>query len=74
MSLQRAVLFAALSSPTKTFGPTDVATLKQASESQQADEAEFNASTSQAEQEYFSNTTSGSPESWRPSRRRWRSR
>ncbi|MFZ0187111.1 MAG: nitrate- and nitrite sensing domain-containing protein [Streptosporangiaceae bacterium] len=63
MSLQRAVLFAALSSPTKTFGPTDVATLEQASESQQADEAEFNASTSQAEQEYFSNTTSGSPES-----------
>jgi hypothetical protein len=63
MSLQRAVLFAALSSPAKTFGPTDVATLEQASESQQADEAEFNASTSQAEQEYFSNTTSGSPES-----------
>jgi signal transduction histidine kinase len=63
MSLQRAVLFAALSSPAKTFGPTDVATLEQASESQQADEAEFNASTSQAEQEYFSNMISGSPES-----------
>jgi signal transduction histidine kinase len=63
MSLQRAVLFAALSSPTKTFGPTDVATLEQASESQQADEAEFNAGTSQAEQEYFSNMISGSPES-----------
>ena len=31
MSLQRAVLFAALSSPTKTFGPADVATLEQAS-------------------------------------------
>jgi signal transduction histidine kinase len=63
MSLQRAILYGALNSPTKTFGPADVTTLQQAAESQQADEAEFDASTSEAEQEYFNNATSGSPES-----------
>jgi signal transduction histidine kinase len=60
MSVQRAVLFAALSSPAKTFGPGDLATLNQAYESQNADQAEFNASTDEAEQEYFNNTVSGS--------------
>jgi signal transduction histidine kinase len=63
MSLQRAILFEALNSPTKTFGPADLTTLEQAQESMQADEDEFNASTGQAEQEYFSNITSGNPES-----------
>ncbi len=60
MSVQRAVLFAALSSPAKTFGPGDLGTLNQAYESQNADQADFNASTNEAEQEYFNNTVSGS--------------
>ena len=60
MSVQRAVLFAALSSPTKTFGPGDLATLEQASESQSADQSDFAASTNESELEYFNNTISGS--------------
>ncbi len=60
MSVQRAVLYAALSSPAQTFGPGDLNTLNQASESQNADQADFEASTNEAEQEYFSNTVSGS--------------
>ena len=60
MSVQRAVLYAALSSPSKTFGPGDLNTLNQAYESQNADQADFSASTSEAEQEYFNNTISGS--------------
>jgi signal transduction histidine kinase len=60
MSVQRAVLYAALSSPSKTFGPADLNTLNQAYESQNADQADFSASTNEAEQEYFNNTISGS--------------
>jgi signal transduction histidine kinase len=60
MSVQRAVLYAALSSPGKTFGPGDLNTLNQAYESQNADQADFIASTNEAEQEYFNNTISGS--------------
>jgi hypothetical protein len=60
MSVKRAVLYAALSSPAQTFGPGDLNTLNQASESQNADQADFEASTNEAEQEYFSNTVSGS--------------
>jgi signal transduction histidine kinase len=60
MSVQRAVLFAALSSPAKTFGPGDLATLEQAFESENADQSDFNASTNETEQEYFNNTVSGS--------------
>ena len=59
MSIQRAVLFSALNSPTRTFGPGDLGTLSQASESQIADQSDFNASTSEAEQEYYNNTISG---------------
>jgi len=60
MSVQRAVLFAALSSPAQTFGPGDLNTLNQAYESQTADLADFDASTNEAEQEYYNNTVSGS--------------
>ena len=60
MSVQRAVLFAALSSPAQRFGPGDLNMLNQAYESQTADLADFDASTNQAEREYFSNTVSGS--------------
>jgi hypothetical protein len=59
MSVQRAVLFAALSSPAKTFGPGDLATLTQAYQSQAASQSGFNASTNETGQEYFSNTVSG---------------
>jgi signal transduction histidine kinase len=62
MSVQRAVLYAALSSPSKTFGPGDLNTLNQAEDTQNADQADFTASTSEAEQEYFNNTVSGSAE------------
>jgi Nitrate and nitrite sensing len=60
MSVQRAVLFAALSSPAQRFGPGDLNTLSQAKESRTADQADFAASTSEAEQKYFNNTVSGS--------------
>jgi signal transduction histidine kinase len=60
MSVQRAVLYTALLSPTRTFGPGDLGTLQQASESQTADQSEFTASTNENEVEYFNNTVSGS--------------
>ncbi len=60
MSVQRAVLFAALSSPTKTFGPGDLFTLEQAAESQSAAQSDFAASTNETELEYLNNTISGS--------------
>ena len=60
MSVQRAVLFAALNSATKTFGPGDLGTLEQASESQSAAQSDFAASTNESELEYFNNTISGS--------------
>jgi len=60
MSVQRAVLFAALSSPAKTFGPGDLGTLEQASESQSAAQSDFAASTNETELEYLNNTISGS--------------
>jgi len=59
MSVQRAVLYSALSSPAKTFGPGDLNTLNQAFESQTADQSDFAASTNEAELEYFNNTVSG---------------
>jgi signal transduction histidine kinase len=59
MSVQRAVLFAALSSPSKAFGPGDLTTLEQAYYSQNADYADFTASTSETELEYYNNTVSG---------------
>jgi signal transduction histidine kinase len=60
MSVQRAVLFAALSSPARTFGPGDLGTLGQAYESQQAAQSDFAASTNETELEFFNNTISGS--------------
>jgi signal transduction histidine kinase len=59
MSVQRAVLFAALSSPTQVLEPGDLTTLQQAFQQQQADQAAFNASTGTAEQQNLSNTVSG---------------
>ena len=59
MSVQRAVLFAALSSPAQVLEPGDLTTLQQAFQQQQADQADFNASTGTAEQQNLSNTVSG---------------
>jgi signal transduction histidine kinase len=59
MSVQRAVLYAALSSPSATFGPGDLATLNQASESQTAEQSDFTAAASESEAEYYNNTVSG---------------
>jgi signal transduction histidine kinase len=60
MSVQRAILFAALASPQGTLAPGDLANLEQAFEQQQADLSDFDASTTEAEQQVFSNTVSGS--------------
>jgi len=59
MSIQRAVLYAALSSPSGTFGPGDLTTLNQAFESQTAEQSDFTAAASESEAEYFNNTVSG---------------
>jgi len=59
MSIQRAVLFAVLSSPTKTFESTELSDLEQASQAQSANQSDFDADTNNAEQEYFNNTVSG---------------
>jgi hypothetical protein len=59
MSVQRAALFAALSSPAKVFAPGELTILAQARQSQAADESGFNASVNQTEQEYFYNAVSG---------------
>jgi signal transduction histidine kinase len=59
MSVQRGILFAALSSKTVTLQPEDLSTLQQAFFQQQADQADFSGSTNTAEQQNFSNTVSG---------------
>jgi len=59
MSIQRAALFAALSSPAKIFAPGELTILTQAAQSQAEDESGFNAAANRTEQEYFSNTVSG---------------
>jgi signal transduction histidine kinase len=60
-SVQRAILFAALSSPGKALQSEDLNNLNQAYEQESADLDNFNASTSEAEQENYTNTVSGSP-------------
>ncbi len=59
MSQQRAILYAALSSPTATLPPSDLSALTQASQLQTADQADFTGSTSTAQQQNFQNTVSG---------------
>ncbi len=58
-SEQRAILFAALSSPAHALQVQDLSNLEQAAQQEAAEQADFTASTSQAEQEYYSNTVSG---------------
>jgi len=59
-SVQRAILFAALSSPSRTLQSEDLTSLNQAAEQEAAELADFDASTNEAEQENYTNTVSGS--------------
>jgi signal transduction histidine kinase len=59
VSVQRAILYAALISPQGTLRSGDLTTLQQAHEQAVADLADFNASTDTAEQQNYSNTVSG---------------
>jgi signal transduction histidine kinase len=59
MSVQRAILFGALSSPTQTLTPVDLGNLEQAQQRQTAEQSVFNTSTSAAGRQEFSNTVRG---------------
>src|SRR5271165_5621050 len=61
VSVQRAILYAALLSPQGKLRPEEIANLQQASEQAKADLADFNAASDTTEQQYYSNTVSGSP-------------
>ncbi|MGD0064479.1 MAG: nitrate- and nitrite sensing domain-containing protein, partial [Streptosporangiaceae bacterium] len=58
-SVQRAVLYAVLSSPTGTAGPGDLTSLNQAFELQVAGQSDFDAAAGTPEQQVLSNTVSG---------------
>jgi signal transduction histidine kinase len=59
ISVQRGVLYAALSSAPRTLPAGDLDTLTQAQQQQLADQADFNASTDTTEQQNFSNAVAG---------------
>ena len=59
MSVQRAILYAALSARPPVLAPADLTSLLQAAQQQHADLSDFNASTDTTEQRLFSNTVSG---------------
>ena len=59
VSVQRAILYAALLSPQGILRPEDLITLQQANAQAAADLADFNASTDTAERQFYSNTVSG---------------
>jgi signal transduction histidine kinase len=59
ISVQRAILYAALSSPQALLTSVDLASLEGAQFDQQAEEADFNSSTNLAEQQVFTNTVAG---------------
>ncbi len=59
MSRQRAILSAALGSPTQVLGPEDLSALEQAQTEQAADQTDFNASASETEQSILTNTLAG---------------
>jgi signal transduction histidine kinase len=61
VSVQRAILYAALISPQGTLPPEDLTTLQQAFAQAKADLADFNAATDTTEQQNYSNTVSGAP-------------
>ncbi|MGH3226462.1 MAG: sensor histidine kinase, partial [Streptosporangiaceae bacterium] len=59
MSVQRAILFAALTSPQQTLLPEDLSNLNQAFAQQTADQSNFGASAPTAEQQLYENTVAG---------------
>jgi hypothetical protein len=59
-SVQRAVLYAALSAQPPRLLPPDLTSLTQAAQQQQGDQTAFTASADTAEQQFFANTVSGS--------------
>jgi hypothetical protein len=59
MSVQRAILYAALSARPPVLAPADLTSLLQAFQQQRADLSAFNASADTTEQRLFSNTVSG---------------
>jgi signal transduction histidine kinase len=59
LSVQRAVLYSALNSQADVLSPAELSALQQAQYQQTADRADFNASTTQAEQQALDNTVSG---------------
>ena len=59
MSVQRAILYAALSARPPVLAPADLTSLRQAFQQQQADLSHFYASADTTEQRLFSNTVSG---------------
>ncbi len=61
MSVQRGILFAALSSPQATLAPADLANLEQAQQQQTADESNFDSTASTTEQQDFNNIVAGAP-------------
>jgi Nitrate and nitrite sensing/HAAS len=58
-SVQRAILYAALSAQPPVLGPDDLASLKEADVQAKSDLADFNASANTTEQEHFSTVVSG---------------
>jgi signal transduction histidine kinase len=61
MSLQRALLFVALSSTPPALTPAELTSLLQAQQQQAAEQAEFTAAASQTELQSFSTTVTGAP-------------
>jgi len=59
MSIERGILYGALSSPTGLLEPTDLANLQAAFFNVQAEEDDFDASTSLTEQQQFTNLVAG---------------
>jgi hypothetical protein len=59
LSVQRAVLYAALSAHPPVLSPVALTSLTQAAQQQEADQTAFDASADTAEQQFFSNTVSG---------------
>ena len=71
MSVQRGVLLVALGSSPPALSPANLAALLQAQQQQAADQAEFDASASQAELANFSSVTKAARPARRGPRRRW---
>jgi hypothetical protein len=74
MSVQRGILYAALSSPGATLRPGDLTNLEQAFQQQQADQADFNASTDTSESRSSVTRSAARRSTSRPPRKTWPNR